>query len=73
MIVIYGNDEDILTQHNQKRNLWTICIPIFISPPLVKEIASVITWYNKYFVPKQFEHPFHFNNSNHWHEESEKL
>ena len=34
-------------------------------PSFVKEIASVKTKYYKYFVPKQFTHPFYFNkNSN---------
>ena len=42
MTVIYDNNQDILT-HNKKGDLGTICIPLYISPSLVKEIASVKT------------------------------
>ena len=74
MIVIYNNNWDILTHHNQKWDLWTICVLIYILPALVKEIASVKTKYFKYFVPKQFTHPFYFNkNSNYWHKKSVKM
>ena len=34
---------------NHKRHLSTICILVYISPSLVKEIASVKTKYYKYF------------------------
>ena len=65
VIVIYDKNQDILPQHNHKRDLLTICILIYISSALVKEIASVKTKYYKYFVPKQFSYPFYFNqNSN---------
>ena len=40
---MYDNNQDVLTHHNQKRDLWTICILIYISPILIKEIASVKT------------------------------
>ena len=43
MIVISDNNQDILTHHNQKRNLWTICILVYTPPSLVNEIASVKT------------------------------
>ena len=47
---------------------------IYISPSLVKEIASVKTKYYKYFIPKQFTHLFYLNNNwNHCHEESVKI
>ena len=61
MIVIFDNNQDILTHHNQKRDLSTICILVYTPPSLVKEIASVKSKYYKYFVPKQFTHPFYFN------------
>ena len=62
-----------LTHHNQKWDLWTICIIIYISPSLVKEISSGKIKYYKYFVPKQFTHTFYNNkNSSYWHEESVK-
>ena len=71
VIVIRDYNQDFLTHHNQKRDLWTICVPIYISPSLVKEIASVKTKYYKSFDTKQFIHQFYFNkNSNYWHEES---
>ena len=74
MIVIYENNQDILTHHNLKRDLWTICIPIYISLSLLKEIASVKTKYYRYFLPRQFTHLFYFNkNSNYCHEESVKI
>ena len=57
-----------------KKDLWTIFIPIYVSPSLGKEVASVKTKYYKYFVPEQFTHPFSFNNnSNYLHEESVKV
>ena len=43
VIVISDNNQDILTHHNQKRNLWTICILVYTPPSLVNEIASVKT------------------------------
>ena len=65
MVVIYDNNQDILSHHNQKRDFGTTCIPLYISPSLVKEITSVKTRYYKYFAPKQFTRPFYFNkNSN---------
>ena len=74
MIVIYDDYQIILTHHNQKTDLWTICIPIYISPSFVKEIASLLIKCYRYFVPKQFIHPFLLNkNSNDWHEESVKI
>ena len=74
MIVISNNDQDILTHHNQKRNLWTIFILVYISPLLIKQIASFKPKHYKYFVPKQITHLFYFNkNSNYWHEESVKM
>ena len=60
-MVIYDNNQDILTHHNQKRDLLTICIPIYISSSLIEEIASANTKYHKYFVPNQFTHPCYFN------------
>ena len=69
---MYDKNQDILTHHNQKRYLWTICMPVYLSLSLVEEIASAK--YYKYFVAKQFTHPFYFNkNSNYWHEESVKI
>ena len=74
VIIINDNNQDILAHHNQKRGLLTICIPIYISPSLVKEIASVKTKYYKCFVAKQFTQPFYFNkNSNYGHEEFVKI
>ena len=58
VIVTYDKNQDILTHPNQKRDLWTIYIPIYISPSLVKETGSVKTKYYKYFVPKQFTRQF---------------
>ena len=52
VIVINDNNQAILTRHNQERHLLAICIPIYISPSLVKEIASVKTNHYKYFLPK---------------------
>ena len=73
VIVICDKNQDILPHHNHKRDLLNICILIYISSALVKEIASVKTKYYKNFVPKQFTHTFYFNkNSNYWHEESVK-
>ena len=43
MIVLYDNSQDILTQNDQKSDLWTICLLIYISPSLVKEIGPVKT------------------------------
>ena len=40
---MYDNNQDVLTHHNQKRDLWTICILIYILPSLAKETASVKT------------------------------
>ena len=51
VIAMYDNNQDILSHHNQIRDLWTICIPIYISPSYVKEMASVKTKYYKYFIP----------------------
>ena len=74
VIAIYDNNQDILTHHNQKRRLWAICILAYMSPSLAKDIASVKNKCYKYFVSKQFTHPFCFNkNSNYWHEESVKI
>ena len=74
MIVIYEKKQDILKHYNQKRVLWTIYLLIYISPALVKEIASVKTKYYKYFVPKQFTNSFYFDkNSKYWDEESVKF
>ena len=67
MIVLYDNSQDILTQNDQRSDLWTICLLIYISPSLVKEIGPVKTQCYKQFVPKQFAHPLYFNkNSNYW-------
>ena len=53
---------------------WTICILIYTSPSLVKEIASVKTKHYRYLVPKQFTYPFYFDkNSNYLHDESVKI
>ena len=60
-MVIYGNNQNIVTHHNKKRHLWTICMLVYISPSLVKEIASVKTKCCKYLVPEQFTHPFYFD------------
>ena len=40
MIVRYDNNQDILTHHNQKRDLWAICIPTHTSPSRVGEIKK---------------------------------
>ena len=37
VILTYDNNQDILTHHSQKRDLWTICIPVNTSPSLVGE------------------------------------
>ena len=56
-----------------KKEIYEVFCMLHISPALVQEIASVETKYYKYFVPKQFTHPFYFNkNLNYWHEESVK-
>ena len=71
VIVIYDNNQDILTHYIQKWVSWTICI---MSPSLVKRRPSVKTKYYKYFVPKQFTHSFYFHkNSNYWHKKSVKI
>ena len=41
MIVIFDNNQDILTHHNQQKDLCSTCRLIDISTALIKEIASV--------------------------------
>ena len=40
MTVTYDNNQDILTHHNQKIDLWAICIQIYTSPWRVGEIKK---------------------------------
>ena len=39
-IVTYDKNQDILTHHNQKGDLWAICTPIHTPPSRVDEIKK---------------------------------